>query len=116
MEHAACACTQVAAWLSHIKTENIAYPACTLQYNGKQCSKKVQDSGGGQGDMQVIQPLPAAGILFCCCRGLKPSCTLVAVSPVVFRSASRLPRPELVSTPHTACALRLPGVVSKAVH
>ncbi|CAK0787257.1 hypothetical protein CVIRNUC_010475 [Coccomyxa viridis] len=43
---------QVAAWLSHIKTENIAYPACTLQYNGKQCSKKVQDSGGGQGDMQ----------------------------------------------------------------
>lgn len=44
---------QVAAWLSHIKTENIAYPACTLQYNGKQCSKKVQDSGGGQGDMQV---------------------------------------------------------------
>ena len=56
---------QVAAWLSHIKTENIAYPACTLQYNGKQCSKKVQDSGGGQGDMQVIQFLPPAGILVC---------------------------------------------------
>ena len=43
---------QVNAWLSHIKTENFAYPACTLQYNGKQCNKKVSDSGGGAGDMQ----------------------------------------------------------------
>lgn len=42
---------QVAAWLSHIKTETIAYPGCTLQYNGKQCNKKVTDAGGAGGDM-----------------------------------------------------------------
>ena len=47
-----CHALQVNAWLSHIKTENFAYPACTLQYNGKQCNKKVSDSGGGAGDMQ----------------------------------------------------------------
>ena len=40
---------QVQAWLTHIKTETIAYPACTLQYNGKQCNKKVQESGQGDG-------------------------------------------------------------------
>jgi hypothetical protein len=32
--------------LSFVKQENIAYPACTLQYNGKQCNKKVTDNGG----------------------------------------------------------------------
>ena len=79
---------QVAAWLSHIKTENIAYPACTLQYNGKQCSKKVQDSGGGQGDMQVILLLPIAGILICHSRGLTPSCMLVVLTLVIFKSPS----------------------------
>lgn len=40
---------QVSACLSFVKQENIAYPACTLQYNGKQCNKKVTDNGGGDG-------------------------------------------------------------------
>ncbi len=43
---------QVAAWLTHIKTDTIAYPACTLQYNGKQCNKKVVEASSGDGPGQ----------------------------------------------------------------
>ena len=43
---------QVAAWLTHIKTDTIAYPACTLQYNGKQCNKKVAEGASGDGPGQ----------------------------------------------------------------
>ena len=91
---------QVAAWLSHIKTENIAYPACTLQYNGKQCSKKVQDSGGGQGDMQVGLLLPIAGTLVYYCSGLTQSCVLA----VSFLSSLDVPADFLLVL---SCSARL---------
>ena len=32
-----------------VKLDRLSYPACTLPYNGKQCNKKVDDSGGGDG-------------------------------------------------------------------
>jgi hypothetical protein len=40
---------QVEGWISAVKLDRIAYPACTLQNNGKQCNKKVEDNGGGDG-------------------------------------------------------------------
>ncbi len=39
----------MAASLQFIKNSAVAYPACTLQFNGKQCNKKVTDNGGGEG-------------------------------------------------------------------
>ncbi|EIE20436.1 replication factor-a protein [Coccomyxa subellipsoidea C-169] len=40
---------QIVCTITFVKSDPIAYPACTLQYNGKQCNKKVTDSGGGDG-------------------------------------------------------------------
>ena len=51
LEGVACAC-RWRAWLTHIKTDTIAYPACTLQYNGKQCNKKVAEGSSGDGPGQ----------------------------------------------------------------
>ena len=42
-----------------VKLDRLSYPACTLQYNGKQCNKKVDDSGGGDG------PDRWCAVLFC---------------------------------------------------
>ncbi|KAL3155866.1 hypothetical protein ABBQ32_012870 [Trebouxia sp. C0010 RCD-2024] len=36
---------QVSAWVNFIRGENLFYPACTGQYNGKQCNKKLSDQG-----------------------------------------------------------------------
>ena len=33
---------EVVVHIKHLKTENLYYPACTLQRNGRQCSKKLQ--------------------------------------------------------------------------
>lgn len=38
---------QVSAWVNFIRGENLFYPACTGQYNGKQCNKKLSDQGNG---------------------------------------------------------------------
>lgn len=38
---------QVLAHPTFLRNENFCYPACTLQYNGKPCHKKLQDQGDG---------------------------------------------------------------------
>lgn len=50
-------CLQVAASLTFIKNSTVAYPACTLQFNGKQCNKKVTDNGGGDGSLRWCAPV-----------------------------------------------------------
>ena len=42
-----CCELQVSAWVNFIRGENLFYPACTGQYNGKQCNKKLSDQGNG---------------------------------------------------------------------
>lgn len=41
---------QVACFITMIKQESMYYPACTLQYNGRTCNKKLSDQ---QGDGEV---------------------------------------------------------------
>ncbi|GAB4823832.1 hypothetical protein N2152v2_010878 [Parachlorella kessleri] len=43
----ATAWVQVAATCTYVKDKQMYYAACPLQYNGKQCNKKMQDQGGG---------------------------------------------------------------------
>ena len=38
---------QAAATCTYVKDKQMYYAACPLQYNGKQCNKKMQDQGGG---------------------------------------------------------------------
>lgn len=42
-------CLQVNCTITFVKSDPIAYPACTLQFNGKPCNKKVTDSTGSDG-------------------------------------------------------------------
>jgi hypothetical protein len=35
----------VAGAVNFIKSENMFYPACTLQFNGRMCHKKLQEAG-----------------------------------------------------------------------
>ena len=38
---------QVAGFIQFIKAENMVYPSCPLQYNGKTCAKKLQEDVAG---------------------------------------------------------------------
>lgn len=35
--------------VDYIRTENLTYPACPRDYNGRTCNKKLQDNAGGGG-------------------------------------------------------------------
>jgi replication factor A1 len=35
----------VGAVISHVVADNFCYPACTLEFNGKRCNKKVTRNG-----------------------------------------------------------------------
>jgi len=37
---------QAVCYIVYARNENFSYPACTLQYNGKQCNKKLSNSTG----------------------------------------------------------------------
>ena len=39
---------QVAGFINFVKQENMFYPACTLQRNGRICNKKAMEQGVGQ--------------------------------------------------------------------
>lgn len=49
---------QVLATCSYVRDKNMYYAACPLQFNGKQCNKKMQDQGGGSWWVRV----PLSGV------------------------------------------------------
>ena len=51
--------SQVAGFINFVKQDNMFYPACTLQRNGRTCNKKAMEQSPGSGTWCALLMLAA---------------------------------------------------------